>query len=457
MQIGDETDIYIPRIKWASTSDKLAIFKLNRNQTEMTMYFANPKSTVSKAIYTEKADVYVDFEQVDNLQFIAGNSFIMLNETDGYRHAYLYDHNGTLRKQLTSGTFDLTALYGYNEEKQVLYYQSAKESPLQRNVYALDVRKMKTTRLTPEDGVHHASFSSNYNYFIDNFSSLKTPNFYTLKNSKGQTVRKCLDNTEVMTQFAALALPEKSFFTFTTAHKVTLNGWMLKPTDFDPNKKYPVLQVQYSGPNSQQVMDTWRKGWEYYLATQGYMVVCVDGRGTGARGRKFRMASYMQLGKVEAQDQIATAQYLSTLAYVDKDRIGIWGWSYGGFQTLVCMSQPTQVFKAGVAVAPVTDWALYDTAYGERYMRRPQENFDGFKSTSPINMAEHLKGNLLIVHGTADDNVHVQNTYLYTNKLVELDKQFEMQIYTDDNHYIHKGNAYRHLHTRMVNFLKRNL
>lgn len=457
MDIGDEKNCYIPRIKWSTTPDKLAIFKLNRNQNELTMYFANPKSTVSRLVYHEKSEVFIDFEQIDNLQFITNNAFIAVNETDGYRHAYLYDQNGSLKKQLTKGAFDITALYGYDEANKILYYQSAEQSPMRRNIYALNVKKMKTTCLTPEQGTHSAQFSANYTYFINNFSSTKTPNFYTLKNNKGETVRKCKDNSETMKNFAALELPEKEFFTFTTPQNIALNGWMLKPTNFDASKKYPVLQVQYSGPNSQQVTDTWKKGWEYYLATQGYMVVCVDGRGTGARGRDFRTATYRQLGKLEAEDQVATAKYLSTLPYVDKDRIGIWGWSYGGFQALVCMSQEEQVFKAGIAVAPVTDWALYDSAYGERYMRRPQENFVGYEQTSPIGMAEHLKGNLLIVHGTADDNVHVQNTLLYVDKLVALDKQFEMQIYTDNNHYIHNGNAYRHLHTRMVNFLKRNL
>ncbi len=457
MQVGSLDDVYIPRIKWASTSDKLAVYKLNRNQTKMEMYFANPKSTVAKVIYAEDAEVWVDFEQIDEMQFLADNSFIMLNETDGYCHAYLYDYNGMLKKQLTKGAYDVTALYGYDEKKQVLYYQAAEVSPLCREVYALDVRRMRKTCLTPERGMHSADFSEGFAYFVDNFSSARTPNYYSLKRNTGNVVRKCMDNEDVMKAFAGLNLPKKEFFTFDNAQGIALNGWMIKPLNFDESKKYPVLQVQYSGPNSQQVLDTWRIGWEYYLASEGYMVVCVDGRGTGARGREFRTCTYMHLGKLEAEDQVATAKYLGTLHYVDKDRIGIWGWSYGGFQTLVCMSQKEQVFKAGVAVAPVTDWALYDSAYGERFMRRPQENFDGYKTTSPISMAGDLKGNLLIVHGTADDNVHYHNTLVYTNKLVELDKQFEMQIYMDDNHYIHKGNAYRHLHRRMVDFLKRNL
>ncbi len=457
MQIGSLDDVYIPRLRWTRTADKLAVFKLNRNQTELNMYVANPKSTVARAIYTEKSDAYVDYAQVDEMHFLADNSFIMVNETDGYRHVYLYDANGLMRKQLTKGEYDVTRVYGYDEKAGVLYYQAAKQSPIQREVYALQLKKMKEVCLTPEPGVHHATFSDSFRYFVNNYSSLRTPNYYTLKQNDGKTVRKCVDNSEVMKEFAALNLPQKEFFTFETERGDKLNGWMLKPVGFDESKKYPVLQVQYSGPNSQQVLDTWKQGWEYHLATEGYMVVCVDGRGTGARGRNFRTCTYMQLGRLEGEDQISTAKYLGTLPYVDAKRIGIWGWSFGGFQTLVCMSQPEQVFKAGISVAPVTDWVLYDSAYGERFMRRPQENFDGYALTSPISMAEHLKGNLLIVHGTADDNVHYHNTLVYVNKLVELDKQFEMQIYTDDNHYIRKGNAYRHLHTRMVNFLKKNL
>lgn len=458
MDIEDNgKDFYIPRIRWTNSPDQLAIFKLNRNQTQLQMLLANPKSTVSKLIYNESADVYVDYEQIDDWYFLSDNSFIAINETDGFRHAYLYSPLGLKQKQLTQGNYDVTHIYGYNEDNQTLYYQSCETSPMQRNVYALNLKKNKTTRLTQEAGTHNAVFSAGFKFFIDNFSSLKTPNVYTLRNNAGVKIREILNNKNIENKFAALQLPEKQFFTFTNATGIELNGWILKPVNFDATKKYPVLQVQYSGPNSQQVLDRWKIDWEYYLSTQGYIVICVDGRGTGARGRDFRNYSYMKLGQVEAEDQIAAAKYMSSLPYVDKDRIGIWGWSYGGFQTLVCMSQPEQVFKAGIAVAPVTDYRFYDSAYTERYMRRPQENFKGYEATSPLEMAEQLKGNLLIVHGTADDNVHVQNTLLYINRLVEADKQFEMQIYTDENHFMRKGNSYRHLYTRMANFLSNNL
>ena len=458
MQINPEgKDIYIPRIRWTQDPEQLAVFTLNRNQTEMQMWLANPKSTVCKLNYSEASDVFIDFRQIDEFQFLSDNRFIAVNETDGFRHAYLYTANGQQEKQLTQGKFDVTHVYGYDETSGKLYYQSASESPLQRNICVSDTRKDKATCLTQETGMHKAEFSDGFRYFIDHFSSLQTADRYDVKDQTGKTLCTLLDNADVQQAFSALNLPEKQFFTFRTSDNVELNGWMLKPAAFDTGKQYPVLQVQYSGPNSQMVLDRWDIDWEYYLATQGYIVVCVDGRGTGARGRDFRTAAYMELGEIEAHDQIETAKYLSTLPYVDKDRIGIWGWSYGGFMTLVCMSQDEQIFKAGIAVAPVTDYKLYDSAYTERYMRRPQENFRGYEKISLFNKADKLKGDLLIVHGTGDDNVHAQNTMLYIHHLIAADKLFDMQLYPDDNHFLKKGNSYRHLYMRMANFLQKNL
>ena len=458
MQINpDNQDIYIPRIRWTQNPEQLAVFTLNRNQTELQMWLANPKSTVCKLNYSEQSDVYIDFRQIDEFQFLSDGRFIAVNETDGYRHAYMYSANGLEEKQLIQGNFDVTHVYGYDETSRKLYYQSAAMSPLQRNIYVADTKKDKITCLTPEKGTHKAEFSNGFRYFTDHYSSLQTADRYDIKDATGKNLCTLLDNDDVQASFSQLGLPEKQFFTFRTSDNVELNGWMLKPAAFDAGKKYPVLQVQYSGPNSQMVLDRWDIDWEYYLATQGYIIVCVDGRGTGARGRDFRTAAYMQLGEIEAHDQIETAKYLGTLPFVDKNRIGIWGWSYGGFMTLVCMSQDEQTFKAGISVAPVTDYKLYDSAYTERYMRRPQENFRGYEQISLPAKADKLKGNLLIVHGTGDDNVHAQNTMLYVHSLIEANKQFEMQIYPDDNHFLKKGNSYRHLYTRMVNFLQKNL
>ncbi|HJV77829.1 MAG TPA: S9 family peptidase [Paludibacter sp.] len=454
---GDEQDFYIPRIKWTNAADQLAIFKLNRNQNRLDMLLANPKSTLSKLCLRQEDKYYVDYENIDFINFSSDNlSFIGVSEKDGYRHVYLYGINGVIKKQLTKGNWDVTNVYGFDEKKQMLYYQSAEVSPMQRDVYAIDT-KGKKTRLTNGKGTHNASFNSIFTYFVDNASSIETPNIITLRTNSGSVIKVLENNAALASEFKSLNLPKKEFFNFTTSENVKLNGWIVKPANFDPNKKYPVLQVQYSGPNSQQVLDTWRIDWEYYLATQNYVVVCVDGRGTGARGAEFRKCTYEQLNVLETKDQVETAKYLATQTYIDKDRIGIWGWSYGGTMTLFCMTTGEKVFKAGIAVAPVTDYRFYDTAYAERFMRRPQENFKGYDQSSALLRADKLQGNLLIIHGTADDNVHAQNTMLYIDKLVAADKQFEMQMYTDKNHSILGKQTRRHLYSRMSEFLFKNL
>ncbi|MDD4992749.1 MAG: S9 family peptidase [Paludibacter sp.] len=458
MKLGEAgEDFYIPRIKWTNSVDQLAIFKLNRNQNQLDMFLTNPKSTLSKLILRQTDKYYVDYENIDFTRFAGDNqTFIAVSEKDGYRHAYQYGINGTVIKQLTKGNWDITNIYGFDEKKQILYYQSAEVSPMQRDVYSIDL-KGKKTRLTDGKGTHNASFNSTLSYFVDNASSLETPNIITLRTNTGALVRTLESNAALSSQFKSLNLPKKDFFNFTTSENVKLNGWMIKPTNFDPNKKYPVLQVQYSGPNSQQVLDSWHIDWEYYLATQGYVVVCVDGRGTGARGAEFRKCTYEQLNVLETKDQVETAKYLGNQSFIDKDRIGIWGWSYGGTMSLFCMTTGEKVFKAGIAVAPVTDYRLYDTAYAERFMRRPQENFNGYDKSSALLRADKLQGNLLIIHGSADDNVHAQNTMLFIDKLVAADKQFEMQIYTDKNHSILGQQTRRHLYTRMSDFLFKNL
>ncbi len=463
-----DKDSYIPRIMWTNNAEQLSIFVLNRNQNKLEMLFANPKSTVCKrAYYEESKNVYINYEQIDEWQFLADNSFIAVNETNGYRHAYLYSATGQKLKQLTSGEFDVTDVYGYDEKTQTLYYQAPSNSPIEgenseysrlpmnRSIYALNVKKNKTLNLTPAAGWHSATFSADYKYFIDNYSSLETPNRYTLYTDTGKEVRELLNNDKLLVDWQALHLPQKEFFTFTTEHGDKLNGWMLLPTNFDAKKQYPVLQVQYSGPNSQQVINRWKVDWEYFLATQGVIVVCVDGRGTGARGRDFRTSTYMNLGMQEAEDQVAVAKYMQSLPYVRKDKIGIWGWSYGGFMTILSMSQPEGIFACGIAVAPVTDWRLYDSSYTERFMRRPQVNEGGYDATDLSRLADKLQGRLLLVHGLADDNVHCQNAWKYIDALVEADKQFDMQIYPDDNHFLRKRNNYKHLYNRKWEFVQK--
>jgi len=458
MKVGtNEEDFYVPRIKWTNSPEQLMVYKLNRSQNRLEMLMADPRSTLTKLILREEDKRYIEYDNIDFMHFSADNQYFFgVSERDGYRHIYQYRITGQIIKQLTKGNWDVTDFYGYDEAKKVIYYQSAEVSPLQRDIYSVDL-KGKKVRLTDGKGTHNASFNNTFTLFTDNASSLTKPNSLILRTNSGVSIRN-IDNSEtIRKEFDALNLPKKEFFTFKTSESIQLNGWMVKPADFDSNKKYPVLQVQYSGPNSQQVLDKWSVDWEYYLATKGIVVVCVDGRGTGARGADFRKCTYGKLGILESRDQVETAKYLAQQSFIDKDRIGIWGWSYGGSMTLWSMSTGEKVFKAGIAVAPVTDWKLYNTAYTERFMNRPQENFDGYTQTSAINMASKLNGKLLIVHGTADDNVHVQNTMLYIDKLVEADKQFEMQLYTDKNHSILGKQTRRHLYTRMSEFLYNNL
>ncbi len=462
MQVNAEGDSYIPRIRWAQPQGKegqasLAIWVLNRDQNQLQMLLGNPKSTVCTQIYHEEAkDTYVDYAQVDEWQFLKDNSFIAVNETDGFRHAYLYSAAGIMQKQLTKGNFDVTQLYGYDEATTTLYYQAA-TTPITRSVYSLNVKKNKTTLLTSEEGWHNASFSPTFQYWIDDYSSLTTPNRFMLYNGKGQKVREILNNNPLQEKFEALNLPKKEFFTFTTSRGDELNGWMLLPTNFDSTKKYPVLQIQYSGPGSQQVRNRWAIDWEYFLATQGIITVCVDGRGTGARGREWKSETYMNLGIKEAQDQVATAQYMQSLPYVQADKIGIWGWSYGGYMTLMSMSQPEGVFACGIAVAPVTDWSYYDSGYTERFMLTPQINISGYENADVSTLASQLQGRLLLVHGLADDNVHCQNAWKYVEALVQANKQFDMQFYPDDNHFLKKRNNYKHLYNRKWEFLQEYL
>jgi len=454
---GNDDDFYIPRIRWTNSSDQLAIFRLNRNQNRLDMFLANPQSTVARLVFSEQSRYFIDYRLLDMMHFSSDNQwFLYVSERDGFRHVYRYRMNGILDRQLTSGNWDVTAVYGFDERNNILYFQAATVSPLQRNVYALDARGRKT-RLSSEDGTNSAIFNSNFSLFINNHSSLKTPNRITLHNARGAQIRVLEDNAELAQRFNALNLPKKEFFTFTTSENIELNGWIIRPKNFNPNTQYPVVMLQYSGPDFQSVLDRWEIGWEYYLAENGYIVVAVDGRGTGARGTEFRNSTYMQLGILETKDQIETARFLARKPYVDENRIGIWGWSYGGFITLLAMSTDEEIFRAGISVAPVTDWRLYNTVYTERFMRRPQENFRGYEKTSPLLQAHNLSGRLLIVHGTADDNVHVQNTMLYIQRLVEHGKQFEMQLYTDKCHSIRGQQTRRHLFRRKVDFLDRNL
>lgn len=455
MQINTE-DAYIPRIRWIDNAN-LAVFRLNRNQNKLEMFYANPKSTIAKRFYIEEyKQGYINYQLIDNWQFLSDGTFIVLNETDDWQHAWLYSSTGQRLRLLTDDKADIMRIYGYDENTQTLFCQLA-DTPLQRKIYAYNLKKGKKQCLTPTDGTHNAQFAADYRYFIDDFSSLQQPNTYTLRDKQGKSIRLLLDNQELRTRFDSLNLPQKKLFSFTTERGDLLNGWMILPKDFNPEQQYPVLQMQYSGPASQLVFDRWKIDWEYFLAEQGIIVVCVDGRGTDARGRLWRQQYYMHIGTMEPQDQIAVARHMQSLPYVRPDKIGIWGWSFGGYMTILSMSQSNSPFCCGIAVAPVTDFRFYDSAYTERFMQRPQNNEKAYNDCSLLNKAEQLKGKLLLVHGLSDDNVHCQQTWLYIDALVKANKQFELQIYPDDNHFLRKRNNYQHLYQRKWEFLQHNL
>ena len=458
MDVGAETDMYIPRIYFTQDPSKLAIMRLNRHQNKLDMLIANPSTGQSKTIYSEENKYFIDEPQYEGVQFLADQKhFCLTSERDGWNHIYLYDMDGKLVRQVTSGNWDVTDFLGYDAATKQFFYVSAESSPLRRDVYSISLDGKKKLKLTNEPGTNAPTFSTNFNYFINNYSSATTPRQVTLNDASGKLIRTLENNKALIEKLTAYKYKEKEFFTFITSQGVTLNGWTIRPPDFNPSKKFPVLMVQYSGPNSQQVLDNWSMGWDDYMAQQGYIVACIDPRGTGARGEEFRKMTYLQLGKFETQDQVEAARYLGGLPYIDKDRIGIWGWSYGGFISCSCMVKGNGVFKAGIAVAPVTNWRFYDNVYTERYMRTPAENPQGYDDNSPLYFANNLQGHFLICHGTADDNVHTQNTYEFTEKLVQANKQFEMQLYTNRNHNIRGGNTTMHLYTRMTEFLKSNL
>jgi dipeptidyl-peptidase-4 len=382
---------------------------------------------------------------------------VLTSERSGYSQLYLYDRQGIEVKQLTNGNFDVTDFYGFDEKNKLFYYQAAKESPLRREVYFVSLDGKKNGKLSTQEGTNRVDFSDGFKYYINYFNSTQTPNLVTLHDQKGKLIRTLEDNSELKERLKEYQLGTKQFFTFKNPDGVELNGWMLKPANFDPAKKYPVLMTQYSGPNSQQVLDSWQVGWDDYMAQEGFIVACVDPRGTGARGEEFRKMTYMQLGKYESDDQVSAAKYLQTLPFVNQDRIAIWGWSYGGFMAALCMEKGADVFHAGISVAPVTNWRFYDSIYTERYMRTPQENPDGYDDNSPLSFADKIKGNYLIIHGSADDNVHLQNTMEFTERMVQAGVQFDMAVYTNRNHSIYGGNTRMHLYTRLTNWLKNKL
>lgn len=459
INLNNYNDFYIARIKWTNDVNTLSAQVLNRHQDNLDLLFIDGISGTTQSVLNEKDKAYVDV--TDNLTFLKDNSFIWTSEKDGFNHIYHYDKTGKLKKQITKGSWEVTNYYGFDEKNGMIYYQSVENGSINRDVYAIKLDGSAKKRLTSQTGTNAATFSPNFQYFINSFSSAKNAPKYTLNDSKtGKEIKVIASNEKLEEKLAAYNLPAKEFFELTTEKGNKLNAWMIKPKDFDANKKYPVFMYQYSGPGSQQVDNTWNgidDYWFMMLAQQGYIVACVDGRGTGFKGAEFKKCTQKELGKFEVIDQIDAAKVIGNYSYVDKTRIGIFGWSFGGFMASNCIFQGADVFKTAIAVAPVTSWRYYDSIYTERYMQTPQENASGYDANSPITHVSKLKGNFLLIHGTADDNVHVQNTMKMVEALVQANKQFDWAIYPDKNHGIYGGKTRLQLYTKMTNFIKEKL
>lgn len=454
-------DGYIPRIKTTYDANRIILYTMNRHQDELNLYAANPQTGACSLLIKEQVPKYVKEEAMEGISIM--KDYILLpSDRDGFMHLYLYDKDGKLLRQVDKGNYDVTAVYGYDEKTGNTYFQAAALQPMQREIYVVD-KAGKRTVLSEERGWNSASFSGDYKFFLNTWSDHDHPYVYAIYDNQGKKIREVLNNTELIAKIAKYGKVSKEFFAFTTSEGVKLNGWMIKPADFDKTKRYPVIMHQYSGPGSQQVVDSWSMGsmgngglYDQYLTQKGYIVVTVDGRGTGARGADFEKCTYLKLGDLESKDQVETAQWLAKQSYVDGSRIGIWGWSFGGFNTLMSMSEGREVFKAGVAIAPPTDWRFYDSVYTERYMRTPQENTAGY-AINPIDRSGKLHGKLLICHGMADDNVHPQNTFEYSEALVQADKDFKENLYTNRNHGIYGGNTRNHLLRQVAEWFEENL
>lgn len=453
---GNES--YLPRIRFTPNPLHFVVFRINRQQNKLDIIRIDALSGKMQNVYSEENNRYIDEGNFDKLTFLPdGERFIHTSEKDGYTHLYLHNMNTLKSDQLTSGKFDVTALYGYDPKEGVVYYQAAGVSPLRREIYSITLGGRKIKTIAGNSGTNTVEFSKSYQYYIHQFSSATQPPVYSLYQSPSKLIRMLENNQALMDSLALYKPPLKSFFSFKTSKDTLLNGWIIYPRDFDSTKQYPLLMNQYSGPNSQQVLDRWEIGFDEYIASRGYVVMCVDPRGTGGRGEAFRKMTYMQLGKFETLDQLEAGRYAGKLPFIDAGRMAIWGWSYGGFISSSVMVKGDGLFKVGIAVAPVTNWRYYDNIYTERFMRKPSENVKGYDDNSPIYFAAGLKGKLLLVHGTADDNVHVQNTLEFAERLVQAEKQFDMMLYTNRNHGIYGGNTRMHLFTMIEDYLNKNL
>lgn len=458
---GAEKDIYLPRIYWTNDVNTLAYLRMNRLQNQLDLLYANVQSGMSKLVLREEAATYVDLDYNDDLRFLEGNKgFIRTSERDGFKHIYHHDNEGKLIRQITSGAWEVSNLVGVDEKGKKIYYVSTEQSPIERNLYVIGMDGKGKKILTPEKGNHSINMSKDFKYFIANYTNSSSPLMVRLFDATGKLVKTLEENNELRERLKSFAMADKEYFSFNTVDGTPLNGYMIKPADFDASNQYPVLMYVYGGPGSQNVMNSWggtRDFWHHHLAAEGYIVVCVDNRGTGGRGRDFKHATYANLGKLETEDQIAGAKYLGGLPYIDAARIGIWGWSYGGYMSSLALMIGNDTFKAAIAVAPVTTWRYYDTIYTERYLQTPQLNAAGYDDNSPITHVNKLKGNYLLIHGTGDDNVHYQNAVDLVDALIKADKHFETMYYPNRNHGIYGGNTTWHLYSLMTDFIKRKL
>lgn len=460
---GSDNDIYIPRMAWDSKNGNLVVLRMNRLQNKLeycTVNFNLPPQQLPtlNPFYTETNKAYIEITD-DLLFFEKTEGLLRTSEKDGFNHIYKLDYKGK-EVQLTKGNWDVIELLGLDEKNGWVYYTSAETSPTQKELFRIKLDGTKKTKLSKRSGQNNAVFSTGMKYYINYNSSANVPLYITLHTADGKELKVLEDNKALNESLKSYKFNQKEFFTFKTEQDVMLHAWMIKPKDFDANKKYPVYLTFYCGPGHNEVLDGWDGpdyGYHQLLAQKGYLVVCVETRGTLYRGEEFKKSTYLQLGKLETEDLIETAKYLGKQTYVDAKRIGVQGWSYGGYMTLLCMTKGAEYFKAGVSIAPVTNWRFYDNIYTERFMRKPQENASGYDDNSPINHVSKLKGKLLIIHGSADDNVHVQNTMEMTEALVKANKNFEMFVYPNKNHGIYGGVTRYHLWNKVIEFMDRNL
>ena len=462
VDIGKETDIYLPRVQWTQDPEVLSYIRMNRLQNKMELVHADADSGSSEVVLTEKSDTYVDIEYNDQFIYLQdGQHFLMTSERDGYKHIYLYETDGSPKKQLTRGKWEVSELLGIDQEQELVYYISTEDSPLQRHLYVVNLKGKGKRRLSQEEGTYSVNFSPSFDYYIQNFSSATQPlTISSHRAPSGELIEVLEQNQELQDTLEQYRMGTKEFFTFRNDQDSLLYGYMIKPADFSPAKEYPVLMYVYGGPGSQLVRDAWqgsRDYWFHYLAQQGYIVACVDNLGTGARGKNFKHITYGQMGKYEVQDQIAGARYLGRLPFVDPERIGIWGWSYGGYMSSLALFVGNEVFKSAIAVAPVTSWRFYDTIYTERFLSTPQLNPAGYDAYSPLTHVDKLEGEYLLIHGTGDDNVHFQNSVMLQDALIASGKHFDSFFYPNRNHGIYGGNTRLHLFDMMTRFLEENL